>query len=139
MTRTHQPVPMFQYCKCGGLAEMRRRQADNGADHVGYHCADCDRWASFYGKKWLPHAMLRDAGVIIDDLDYARMGELAECVRCGQMELCETHHFAPRKCFDDPDKWPTAMLCVPCHEEWHYKMGMPIRGNIGPVDDAEEL
>jgi 5-methylcytosine-specific restriction endonuclease McrA len=47
------------------------------------------------------------------------------CERCGATEGVERHHWAPRSVFgdDEADRWPIALLCRPCHREWHRKMG----------------
>jgi hypothetical protein len=41
------------------------------------------------------------------------------CEHCGEKNGVEFHHWAPRHLFDDADAWPTAWLCVKCHQLWH--------------------
>lgn len=43
------------------------------------------------------------------------------CQHCGATGT-ETHHWAPRAIFNDPDQWPTADLCRRCHRQWHAAM-----------------
>jgi len=98
----------------------------NGAKHVGYYCEDCGGWEIRPGQrgKWLPHA-----GIDVDALPVVVEQGIAQCEHCKKHTWCELHHYAPRKLFKDADNWPTGWLCTPgCHEEWHAKIGLPIRG-----------
>ena len=41
---------------------------------------------------------------------------------CGA-EGAELHHWAPKEVFgQEANAWPTAFLCVACHQEWHVGM-----------------
>lgn len=46
------------------------------------------------------------------------------CEVCGQFGT-QLHHWAPRGVFgfDEATHWPTSYLCVPCHSDWHRRMG----------------
>lgn len=49
------------------------------------------------------------------------------CAICNEMALLECHHLAPRAQFGPAaERWPTIMVCRPCHAEWHRRMGQPI-------------
>lgn len=42
------------------------------------------------------------------------------CEVCGSTGQTELHHWAPFHLFgDEADKWPTSLLCRPCHVRWH--------------------
>src|SRR5690242_11431638 len=46
------------------------------------------------------------------------------CARCGCRDKpLQKHHWAPRAVFEDADDWPLSLLCRPCHDLWHRKMG----------------
>lgn len=84
--------------------------ASNGARQVKEMCVVCRRRTAA-----LPHG----------DIDLDSLPVLADnrkataCAHCGSPDDIELHHFAPKHLFDDADRWPTAYLCRPCHQEWH--------------------
>lgn len=45
-----------------------------------------------------------------------------ECSRCGDVTVCEEHHWAPAAIFSDSHLWPTSWLCARCHDTWHAAM-----------------
>lgn len=44
------------------------------------------------------------------------------CERCGSINGTQRHHWAPWHLFDDAESWPTAHLCIPCHQLWHERV-----------------
>ena len=47
-----------------------------------------------------------------------------QCQVCGDEGRLERHHLAPVSVFgdDEAERWPTVMVCVPCHRRWHSLM-----------------
>ncbi len=47
-----------------------------------------------------------------------------QCQVCGDGGRLERHHLAPVAVFgdDEAERWPTVMVCVPCHRRWHSLM-----------------
>ena len=43
------------------------------------------------------------------------------CHVCAAVGPVERHHLAPRNLFGDAEaeRWPTVLVCRPCHERWH--------------------
>lgn len=41
------------------------------------------------------------------------------CARCGGTGGTQEHHWAPWALFADAAQWPTAELCIRCHNLWH--------------------
>lgn len=106
-------------------AELSRIRADNGAWHCGWYCHDCGSWIVKGGNAGI---WLKQENIDVDVLPVIHYGESRECDHCGRLEFCEYHHWAPRQFFGaECDDWPTAWLCVECHELWHERIGQPIR------------
>lgn len=90
-----------------------------------YFCGGCGEKTQLYERK--EKAKKAGCGVRIDiEIRQPRI-----CDVCGASGA-EMHHWAPRYLFgDDSEKWPKAMLCVPCHRKWHAmvtpRMGSPAK------------
>ena len=87
----------------------------NGKSFAWERCKACHKNMNGVGV-WLPHL-----GIDVEALPVANDYSDTYCSVC-DAKGAELHHWAPRALFDDADKWPTAMLCVPCHERWHQVM-----------------
>jgi transposase len=87
--------------------------ARNGSRMVRQRCLKCGE----VGKHTHPHAAhpLRNSYPVFID----HQAVAPECDRCGSKDGVETHHWAPYHLFDDAHLWPTADLCVECHQTWH--------------------
>lgn len=91
-----------------------------GSAMVWRRCEQCEGMRSNY----LSHKSLRKQGIdpywdvpILEDRSRV---EWEVCERCGCTDTpTELHHWAPHSLFDDPNDWPTSVLCVNCHREWH--------------------
>lgn len=85
-------------------------------------CSSCNR-AALAGSSYVPVAAYSD-----DELRRMPMRTLAStpdapCEVCGSIAKLERHHLAPRNIFGDAcERWPTVLVCRPCHEEWHRKV-----------------
>ncbi len=111
-------------CDCGQVARAGKLQMSNGGWHWGYYCWDCRRWVVYRDRLWQPHE-----SADLDVMDVVHHAEQRICDWCDECEFCELHHNWPRGVFgDDAEKGPLSWLCVDCHEKWHAKMKMPIRG-----------
>lgn len=82
----------------------------NGARDYRDICLTCGR------RQSLPR------GSIVLDICLDDHRDSQPCSHCGTTGAIELHHWAPRAIFEDPDDWPTAWLCVACHNLWHNKM-----------------
>jgi ssDNA-binding Zn-finger/Zn-ribbon topoisomerase 1 len=106
--------------KCGqGPDWVLKKMVDSaGRERFPYTCLHCDARTQLFEKKAVAESLFDAEAKPIQ----MPQRQKAPCERCQKLRLLEKHHWAPYKLFDDADKWPTSMLCRPCHEEWHSKV-----------------
>lgn len=105
------------------------RQSD-GKFQVRFYCVSCPR-PSYNGASWISDSLPDPYGLIesfnlwgsikVDNVRWDR-----PCAKCGDRTSgVQEHHWAPRSIFGiEAWDWPTAYLCVRCHEEWHLRTGL---------------
>lgn len=90
----------------------------NGTRHAVRHCPECGCNSNYYSLK-----ELAQRGVKIESLDIVRDNlDSRPCEVCRSRDGVEVAHWAPEEFasyFRNWVAWPTALLCRPCHEEWH--------------------
>lgn len=124
--------------KCGAMSTRMRVANTHGGYNVTEWCLHCDS-SAVRNRAWVPTRGLTS----INDLPIKqpRQGYYRDehlCTVCGEMGLLECHHLAPWAQFGAAaDRWPTVMVCRPCHEEWHRRMGQPI-GNHSTTSNSSE-
>lgn len=106
--------------RCGEQCEPGRLVTVNNRTQLVWWCYDCERRE---GGQCIPHrkiANLGDVPEVVNNHDPAATGGVCEACYREAAEL-QLHHWAPRHLFGDEraDYWPTAMLCLPCHQRWH--------------------
>ena len=75
-----------------------------------YYCGNCLRHTQAYVKKSLARRLGCDHIIHL-----VRQEEKRVCEVCGAVGA-ERHHWAPGYLFGpESDRWPTSLLCVPCH------------------------
>lgn len=85
-----------------------------------YYCSGCGTRTQLYERKETARRMGCSVKISIP------IREIRKCEVCGA-EGAEVHHWAPRSIFgDEAERWPTSLLCVPCHSKWHSLLTLPI-------------
>lgn len=130
-TRIIEKSKYCQRCKNETTAVLVRTISTSGVSMVYWCCKTCKRSISA-PTQWIKHDLLQKYKIDPASLpvaeDYSPGQVCAVCRKTGT----EYHHFAPKHLFgeDEAEKWPTAYLCKPHHDEWHQRVDK-IRGNHG--------
>jgi hypothetical protein len=105
-------------CQNAGYIVAASVQA-NGIRRYQLICNDCSHvCGGSIGLTKLPQHIRDAAPLIANNID-----PKVRCARCGSnANGVEVHHWAPFARFHDFDQWPTSMLCIDCHVEWHSRM-----------------
>jgi hypothetical protein len=105
-------------CLCHTDHSLSRREQASGAVHCAWACDVCGKVGTHSGLYISKREALRHVKTIAD-LPLIPCEDKPRCDVC-DADGAERHHFAPRALFGaDADRWPTALLCVPCHRKWH--------------------
>lgn len=77
----------------------------------------CSLCGAQVGRRSIPHAG-HDIETIPIGIDERTVNP--PCQRCGAFGT-QLHHWAPKSLFGEAeaDRWPTAYLCIDCHDFWH--------------------
>jgi hypothetical protein len=107
-------------CDCHGAGYIVAATIQaNGINRYQLMCCACGHaYGGAIAPAKLPQHIRDTAALIANNIDAKN-----RCARCGSdAKGVELHHWAPFARFRDFDRWPTSMLCIDCHEEWHSEM-----------------